>query len=207
MPCTVRDYDFRSLSRILLNHLVFTACASSESSGSRVVNASHFLYTTGIHVVVVRIYFSHNVCALVLQHHVPLSLSGSIAVIHRQKFKTIITINHERMNTAPPFHFQVQEWAGYTFCYLAGEVTDKYKQLIVCCCPQGRILNFNWLPSISSGVEGVHMFYYTASRRNKQHALTLEGSPACFACQPEPHCQTWYSAGLIAYQGLLPSLI
>ena len=52
------------------NHLIFIAHASSESSGSRAI-ISFTPQGYIIHVFIVRIVFSHFVCASVFQRHVP----------------------------------------------------------------------------------------------------------------------------------------
>ena len=65
------------------------------------IESSHFLYTTWIHVLVVRIIY----ISVAMSVHLSFSAmylstsSGSFAVIYEQKIKPIININHERMNT------------------------------------------------------------------------------------------------------------
>ena len=97
----MRDCNFKSLSSIFSNHLIFIFYCLCFFRKLR-IESFHFLYTSWIQVLEVRIDFSCYVCASgmrsVLQRHVPFKL-GSIAVIHEQKFKPIIKIIHEKMNT------------------------------------------------------------------------------------------------------------
>ena len=86
----MQDCNFRSSSRISQT-IFFSLLMFLQKALDHWYN---FLYTsdnntTWIRVLIMRTDFSSYVCAS----------SGYIAVIHEQKFKTIISINHERMNT------------------------------------------------------------------------------------------------------------
>ena len=105
----MRDCDFRSLARVFSKHLIFTARAYSESSGSRaVISFTPPGLAAGIHVLLVRIDISRDVFASVLQRHVAFELVW-LLVIYMWKnnqstwtssMKEWINIRHERMNTA-----------------------------------------------------------------------------------------------------------